>query len=357
MVAPLYERVPPIRYGGTERVVYYLVEELVRRGHDVTLFASGDSETSANLVKVCPESLNCSNRLADPMAFHFLQLGLVFKDADEFDLIHSHCDFRALPFAPLTDVPTVSTSHNRLDSPEAHALITAYPESTITVLSRSQGQQLPAGRCLGVTYNGIPVDEFAFHPKPGDYVAFVGRLSPEKGPLEAIEVAEQTGISLKIAARINEWEREYFETQLRPRIQPPLIEFIGELNEQEKRKFLGNAKALLFPICWPEPFGLAVVEAMATGTPVLAFPRGAVPELVADGKVGFLCHDAQDMVERLSQIDRIDRHACRDWVAQNFSVPAMVDRYEAAYRQAIDLAARHAAGASSKPRPGKRRRA
>ena len=333
VVAPLYERIPPARYGGTERVVSYLVEELVRRGHDVTLFATSDSETSAKLVGICPEGLNGAPRLADPLAFHFLQLGLVFQRTHDFDLIHSHCDFRAVPFASLITVPLVSTSHNRLDSPEAHALITTYPESIISVLSVSQKRQLPAGRCLGVTYNGIPVDEFPFEPSPGQYLAFVGRMSPEKGPLEAIEVAEQSGIPLKLAGRINQWEREYFDTYLRPRIRPPFIEFVGELAEQEKRDFLGQAKALLFPIQWPEPFGLTVVEAMATGTPVLAFPNGAMPEIVTPGVSGFLCPDVDAMVRRVNDLDQLNRQACRDWVAQNFSVRAMVDRYEAVYQQ------------------------
>ncbi|HUX86921.1 MAG TPA: glycosyltransferase family 4 protein [Chloroflexota bacterium] len=349
MVAPLYERIPPARYGGTERVVSYLVEELVRRGHDVTLFATGDSKTAAKLIGICPEGLNAAARLADPVAYHFLQLGLVFQRAGEFDLIHSHCDFRALPFASFTSVPLLSTSHNRLDSPEAHALVATYPQSMISVLSESQRRQLPVGRCIGVTYNGIPVDEFHFEPTSGEYLAFVGRLSPEKGPLDAIEVAEQSGIPLKLAGRINHWEREYFETQLRPRIRPPLIEFIGELDEQEKRDFLGRAKALLFPIKWPEPFGLTLVEAMATGTPVLAFPHGAVPELVKPGVSGYLCPDADAMVQRVNDLDRLDRQACRDWVAQHFSVQAMVDRYETIYQQVAISRVSKVTGACAPP--------
>src|SRR5579884_1357278 len=216
MVAPLYASVPPARYGGTERVIASLTDELVRRGHDVTLFASGDSQTNAQLAVVCPNALGLSGRLGDPVAYHILQLGMVYDRARDFDLIHSHCDFRAFPFARYSTTPTLSTNHNRLDTPENHALLTAYPDSAVTVLSESHRRQLTAGRCVGVAYNGIPVDTFPFYSTPGDYLAFVGRLSPEKGPLDAIEVAERTGIPLKMAARINPWERDYFERQIRP---------------------------------------------------------------------------------------------------------------------------------------------
>ena len=336
LLAPLYERVPPATYGGTERVIANLADELVRRGHDVTLFATGDSQTRARLVPVCPSPLCREERLTDPQAYHVLQLGLAYARAGEFDLIHSHCDFRALPFAALTRTPTLSTNHNRLDAPENRALLRAYPDALVTVLSESHRQQLIGGRCLGITYNGIAVSEFPFSEQAGDYLAFVGRLSPEKGPLDAIQVAERTGIPLKMAARINPWERDYFERQVRPRLRPPLVEFIGEIGEREKRQFVAGALALLCPLRWPEPFGLVIIEALATGTPVLAYPCGAAPELICDGVNGFLCTSAADMARRAEEVaSLIDRHTCRRWVKDRFSVKAMVDRYEEVYRTAL----------------------
>lgn len=333
MIAPLYESVPPARYGGTERVVANLTDELVRRGYDVTLFAAGSSRTSARLVPVCPVALGELGRLTDPVAYHVLQLGLVFRLAHQFDLIHSHCDFRAFPFGALSATPTLSTNHNRLDSPEYQALLRAYPDAAITVLSQSHRRQLTGGRCVGVTYNGIPVEEFPFVSTPGRYLAFVGRLSPVKGPLDAILVAERTGIPLKIAARINQWERDYVESVIRPRLRAPLIEYVGELDEVEKRQLLGGALAVLCPVRWPEPFGLVVIEAMATGTPVLAYRSGAIPELLVDGVTGFLCHDVDDLARRVADVPRLDRAACRRWVAARFSVSTMVDAYERAYRK------------------------
>lgn len=335
MAAPLYESVPPTGYGGTERVVSYLTDELVRRGHEVTLFASGDSQTTARLIAVCPEALRRMDRLTDPVAYHVLQMGLVFERARQFDLVHSHCDFRAFPFAHLSTIATVSTCHNRLDSPELRAFTRAYPDANVTVLSQSHRRQLVGARCVGVTYNGVPVDEFPFAAQPGSYLAFVGRLSPEKGPLEAIEVAERTGIPLKIAAKVNEWERDYFETQIRPRLTPTLVEYVGELGEAEKRNFLCGARALLFPIHWPEPFGLAMIEAMATGTPVLALASGAVPEIVANGTTGYVCRDVSEMAARVRSIEQISRIACRNWVLQKFSTKAMADRYEVVYRKIV----------------------
>lgn len=335
MVAPLYESVPPAGYGGTERVVSSLTEELVRRGHDVTLFASGDSRTSGRLVAICPSALNVGRRLADPVAYHVLELAAVYERAGGFDLIHSHCDFRAFPFARLTPTPTLSTNHNCLDSPENQAMLRAYPDATVTALSDSHRRQLVAGRCVGIAHNGIPVESFPFNATPGSYLAFVGRLSPEKGPLDAIDVAERTGIPLKIAAKINDWEREYVDTVVRPKMQPPLIEYVGELNEADKRQLLAGALAALCPLHWPEPFGLVIIEAMATGTPVLVYPLGAAPELVLDGVTGFHCTDVATMADRVAQVTTLDRIACRQWTETEFSVHAMVDAYERAYQNVI----------------------
>ncbi len=335
MVAPLYESVPPVGYGGTERVVSHLTEELVRRGHDVTLFASGDSRTAARLVPVCPTALRGGPRLQDPVAYHVLQLGTVYQRASEFDLVHSHCDFRAFPFARLTSTPTLSTNHNSLDSPENQAMLRAYPDAPVTALSESHRRQLTAGRCVAIAYNGIPVEDFPFSATPGTYLAFVGRLSPEKGPLDAIEVAERTGIPLKVAAKVNDWERDYVEAELLPRMYPPLVEYLGELNESDKRQLLAGAMAVLCPLRWPEPFGLVIAEAMATGTPVLAYPSGAAPELVVDGVTGFLCPDVDALCDRVNRVATLDRTACRQHVQTRFSVQAMTDAYERAYQWTI----------------------
>lgn len=337
MLAPLYEAIPPRRYGGTERVVSYLTDELVRRGHDVTLFASALSRTRARLVEVCPEPLYDLERPADPVAYHVLQLGLVIKRSTEFDLVHSHCDYRLVPFAQYLACPALSTSHNRLDSPEARATAAAYPGFLATALSRSHQQQLDGPRWMGVCPNGVPVDEFGYRGEPGAYLAFLGRMSPEKGPVAAIEVAKRTGLPLRIGAKVNPWEREYFEAEIRPRLDPPFIEYVGELGEDAKRAFLRDARALLFPISWSEPFGMVMIEAMASGTPVLAFPRGAAPEIVRNGKTGFLCRDVDDMVAKVARVSEIDRACCRSHVDEHFSVRAMVDAYLRAYARAVDV--------------------
>ncbi|HEX5415270.1 MAG TPA: glycosyltransferase family 4 protein [Chloroflexota bacterium] len=335
MLAPLYESVPPTQYGGTERVVYYLVEELVARGHDVTLFASGGSRTSARLIEASPRPVELMPRLTDAIGFHLLQLGMAFDRADEFDVIHSHCDFRAFPFGRLTSVPVLNTCHNRLDSPELQALARAYPEAAVTALSRNQQRQLPAARWLGVCHNGIPVDKFPFAANPGNYLAFVGRVSPEKGPVAAIEAARQVGMPLKIAAKINCWEEDYFEAEIKSRLDPPEVEFVGQLDELTKREFLAGAAALLFPISWPEPFGMVMIEAMASGTPVLAYPVGSVPEVVDPGITGFLCRDVDELAARVDDAINLDRAACRAQVATRFSASAMADAYEAAYRRLL----------------------
>lgn len=335
MLAPLYESVPPTQYGGTERVVYYLLEELVARGHDVTLFASGGTRTSARLVEVCPKPLELMARLTDPMGYHLLQLGMAFERAGDFDLIHSHCDFRAFPFSRLTSVPVLNTCHNRLDSPELQALARAYPEAAVTALSRNHQRQLPGARWMGVCHNGIPVEKFPFSPRHGEYLAFVGRLSPEKGPVAAIEAARRFGLPLKIAAKINCWEKSYFETEIKPRLDPPNVEFVGQLDENAKREFLAGASALLFPISWPEPFGMVMIEAMAAGTPVLAYPVGSAPEVVDPGVTGYLCRDVDELASRIADATVLDRAACRARAAERFSSSVMADAYETAYRRLL----------------------
>lgn len=339
-VAPLYESVPPKLYGGTERIVHYLTEELVRRGHEVTLYASGDSMTAARLRAVCPEALRLNPPNQDPVAYHVLQLGAVLAEADEYDVIHAHTDFRALPFGNLTSTPVVSTNHNRLDSPEAIALSRAYPNANLTSLSHSHRRPLPWANFVATVHNAVPVERFTFSSRSGQYLAFLGRLSPEKGPAEAIAVAKRAGIPLKIAAKINDWERDYYENVLLPEMEHPHIEYLGELNQQEKIDLLSDAYALLFPVNWPEPFGLAMIEAMACGTPVLAYPHGAVPEVLAEGVTGYLCRSQDEMVDRVADVVDLDRLACRTHVETRFSIGRMVDGYEEAYRRVIAAARR-----------------
>jgi glycosyltransferase involved in cell wall biosynthesis len=232
-----------------------------------------------------------------------------------------------------------------LDVEEDLDLIRRYPSSAMSAISESQRRQLPAARWVGTCYNGIPVSDFPFSPAPGDYLAFVGRLSPEKGPLEAINVAERTGIPLKIAAKVNPWESDYFESVIRPHLRSPLIEYLGELNELDKRHFLADAVALLFPICWPEPFGMVLIEAMATGTPVLALAAGAVPEVVDEGVTGYIGRNVDDLIRHVGDVVKLDRGKCRDRVATRFSTKAMTDSYEAVYSRLINVEHKQVTGA------------
>ncbi|MBI2941766.1 MAG: glycosyltransferase family 4 protein [Chloroflexi bacterium] len=338
-VPPLYERVPPRAYGGTERVVHFLVEELVRRGHEVTLFGTGDAITAARLISVCPHPIQFDHALVDPTAYNVLQLGMVYDRADEFDVIHSHAELRALPFARFVATPTVSTSHNRLDAPETQALAAAYPEALLTAISRDQRSRLPGARWLRTIHNGIPVEQFGFRPRPGGYLAFVGRMSPEKGPAEAIEIARRTGYPLLMAAKVNAYERDYFEQVIRPLLDAtPHVEYLGELSDADKTGLLAGAVALLFPINWPEPFGLVMIEAMACGTPVVARANGAVSEIVLDGVTGFIYQTLDEAVARCADVVSLDRAACRRRVESCFSAAVMADGYEAAYHKAVTLA-------------------
>jgi glycosyltransferase involved in cell wall biosynthesis len=280
-------------------------------------------------------ALNRVPAVTDPIAYHVLELGMVLEQAETFDLIHSHCDFRALPFAELCPVPILTTNHNRLDAPENVDFATRYPNAPLTALSKSQLRQLPRAYWLGICYNGVPVETYPYRDAPGDYLAFVGRLSPEKGPDVAISIAERTGVPLKLAGKINPWERDYFDSVIRPRLIGPLVEYVGELDETGKRDFLANALALLFPIDWPEPFGMVMIEAMAAGTPVLSFPRGAAPEVVDDGVTGVLCRDVESMAECIKSIETIDRASCRARVRQLFSDRTMTDAYEACYNRLL----------------------
>ncbi len=338
-VAPLYERVPPQLYGGTERVVAYLTEELVHRGHDVTLFATGDSVTSARLVAAVPRALRFDPSAAEPLAPHVVQLGQVFERAAEFDLIHCHVDYVAFPFTRLVATPTVHTLHGRLDLPWLAPLFAYFRGVPVVSISDAQRQPLRNLdlRWAATVHHGVPLARYPFSPRGGSYFAFLGRISPEKRVDRAIAVARRIGIPLRIAAKVDAADCAYFEREIRPLLDDPLIDFVGEIGDDEKPAFLGGARALLFPIDWPEPFGLAIIEALACGTPVITRPCGAVPEIMVDGVTGFVADTLDDLVEAAKRVDTIDRADCRRHVEARFSVRRMADDYERVYRRLAAL--------------------
>ncbi len=333
MVAPLIEAVPPLLYGGTERVVSTLTEELVRRGHAVTLFASGDSRTAARLVPCAARALRLDDALKDAVACTLIALDMVYEHANAFDVIHNHCDYLAFPFARRSDTPTVTTMHGRLDLAEVRRLNARFPEQRRVSISDAQRQALPDANWFATVYNGIDIGNYHFRPDPGDYLVFLGRISPEKRPDRAIEIARDTGMRLVIAAKVDPEDRDYYDHAIAPLIDAhTLIEFIGEVDERGKDELLGGAYAYLFPIDWPEPFGLTMVEAMATGTPVVAYRAGSVDEVVVDGVTGFISETVHGMVEAVGRIGDIDRRACRAHVEEHFSAATMADGYERVYR-------------------------
>jgi glycosyltransferase involved in cell wall biosynthesis len=338
-VAPLYESVPPQLYGGTERVVSYLTEELVRLGHNVTLFASGDSVTQARLEASCSRALRLDLRCCDTLAPHMRMLSQVYQRAQEFDLIHCHTDYLGLPLTRTTTIPTIITLHGRLDIPEIIPLYNDYPEVRLVSISNAQRIPLAHPNWVATVYHGLPPDLHSFHPRGGSYLLFLGRISCEKRPDSAIRVACRAGVPLRIAAKIDRVDREYFETTIRPLLNHPLIEFLGEVNEQQKQILLGNALALLFPIDWPEPFGLVMLEALASGTPVIARSRGSVPEVLCDGVTGLLCESEDEMVEAVHRVAALDRATCRREFEQRFTVQIMVQNYLKVYEAALNARA------------------
>ncbi len=338
MVAPLIESVPPQRYGGTERVVSVLTEELVRRGHDVTLFASRDSRTHARLVDCASRGLRLDRVVHDVVGYTLVELDQVYARAAEFDLIHNHTDYLAFPFARYSQTPTVSTTHGRLDLAEISRIYRHFADTPLVAISEHQRSTLPGANWLATIYNGIDLSAFHFRPTPGDYLVFLGRLSPEKRVDRAIEIARDVGMRLLIAAKIDPAEADFYRHAVAPLINSSsLVEYVGEINEGEKDELLGGAFAYLFPIDWPEPFGLTMVESMATGTPVLAYRSGSVPEVVVDGVTGFVRSTIHDMVDAVPRIASIDRRACREHVERKFSASGMAEKYERAYRALLGL--------------------
>lgn len=342
-IAPLFEPVPPEGYGGTQRVVYNLTEELVKRGHQVTLFASGDSKTSAKLIPICSRALR-KDKWVKPEVFNIPLLDKVFSQRDKFDLIHSHIFTAIMPLNKLlSDVPPiVSTLHGRLNLPE-YRMIPKYSDNISYVsISNSQRKNLPDLNYVDTVYNGIEVSKFEFNKKPKDYFIFLGRISPEKGINYALELAERAKIKLLIAAKVDPFDLAYYKKQVKPKItNNKLIQFVGEVGHREKVALLKNAKALINPINWEEPFGLTMIEAMACGTPVIAPRRASVPEIVVDNKTGFIVSPdptkiVSEMQQVLEKIDQIDRRACRVHVEKNFTAKKMADGYEKVYQKVLE---------------------
>jgi glycosyltransferase involved in cell wall biosynthesis len=337
-IAPLHERVPPKLYGGTERVVHTLCEELVGLGHDVTLFASRDSLTSARLVPMVETGTRLGGA-RDPIALHIAMLEEVFQHADEFDVIHSHIDVLAFAFARASTTPTVSTMHGRLDFPEHARVLSRFRD--LRLISISERQRVPVTSLgmnwAGTVHNGITLEHFPFSATPADppYLAFLGRISPEKGPHHAIEIARRCGLPLKIAAKIDPADAPWARQHFLPLLDTPGVEFLDEVDEAAKAELLGGATALLFPIDWPEPFGIVLVESMACGTPVVALRGGSVEEVLADGVTGYVCSSLDEMVDAVHRVGQLERTACRRRVEERFSGPVMAASYERLYRQVL----------------------
>jgi glycosyltransferase involved in cell wall biosynthesis len=332
-VAPLFESVPPRYYGGTERVVSYLTEELVRQGHDVTLFASGDSVTEAKLVAVCPRALRLDRSCVDPLAYQTLLLEKVFAEAETFDMIHFHTDYLHFPLSRRTAIPQVTTLHGRLDLPDLVPLYREFADMPLVSISNVQRRPLPWANWKATVYHGLPDHLYAFREVPDDYLAFLGRISPEKRVDRAIEIAGRVGMRLRIAAKVDRVDREYFESVIRPLLHNPLVEFLGEIGENEKAEFLGGARALLCPIDWPEPFGLVMIEAMACGTPVIAFRDGSVPELIEDGVNGFVVENMDQAVEAVGRLATLSRRECRESFVRRFRAERMAREYVSRYER------------------------
>jgi glycosyltransferase involved in cell wall biosynthesis len=334
-VAPLYESVPPRAYGGTERVVSYLTEALVEAGHDVTLFASGDSITSANLVPLVPQGLRLDPQRRDAVVWHTILMQAVLNESRAFDVIHFHTDVLQLPLGRHCRTPCVSTAHGRLDLPDLKSLFRCFPKHPMVSISDSQRAPLPWVNWRATVHHGLPLGLYRFHPRPQGYFAFVGRISPEKRADRAIEIAKACGVPLRIAAKVDPADRRYFHTVIEPLLAHPLVTFLGEVDDSAKDELLGNAAALLMPIDWPEPFGLVMIEALACGTPVIAWRHGSVPELIEHGVTGYVVDNMDHAVEAARNVWRIDRRRCREVFEQRFSARVMARRYLDVYRELV----------------------
>jgi glycosyltransferase involved in cell wall biosynthesis len=331
-IAPLYESVPPKLYGGTERVVAYLTDELVNLGYDVTLFASGDSVSKANLVPITPHALRL-HECTDSLAWHIVQLGQVLERAHEFDLLHFHTDYLHFPYTQGKNIATLTTLHGRLDLPELKPVYQQFCDLPVTSISNAQRIPLPMARWIGTVYHGLPLDLYKPGKGDGNYVAFLGRVSPEKRLDRAIEIARLANMNIRIAAKIDKADQPYYEKKIRKLLRQPHVEFLGEIGEEEKEEFLGNATALLFPIDWPEPFGMVMIESLGCGTPVVAYNCGSVPEVITHGKTGFIVETIPQAVKALNNIRGISREECRMVFEHRFSATAMAKNYVRLYEK------------------------
>jgi glycosyltransferase involved in cell wall biosynthesis len=335
-IAPLWERVPPFRYGGIELVVSLLCDELVRRGHEVTLFASGDSITTANLQSVHEKALRLDKNIKEPGVYEQMMLPKIYQQADNFDIIHSHVGCAALPFTSFVKTPTVHTTHG-IFTPDNEKIFRQFAWEPYISISEAQREPRLGLNYIHTVYNGIDTSVYDFQPEPdpSPYLAFVGRLSPEKGPEGAIKIAKAVGMSLKMAGKIDVVDREYYDEKLAHLIDGEQIQYLGEVSHEDKVKLLAGARVTLFPITWREPFGLVMIESMGTGTPVVGMAMGSVPEVIDHGKTGFVCHTLEKMIEAVPEAMKLSRKACRDYVVEQFSVKSMVNEYEKAYQIAL----------------------
>ncbi|MFZ2886905.1 MAG: glycosyltransferase family 4 protein [Minisyncoccia bacterium] len=335
-IAPIVERVPPKKYGGTERMVHALTEELVRRGHEVTLFASGDSETSAKLEAVYPRSLR-EAKIKDMYGTNtwtLLNLGLAYEMQDEFDIIHDHLSPLSIPTANMATTPVVMTMHGPFTA-DNRALFQTLRTPYVVTISESQMYSLPNLNHMGTVYNGLPMEQYPFGEKVGDYLLYVGRIAQEKGVHVAIEVAQFLDLPLILAAKVDRYDLAYFREQIEPHLSDR-IQWIGEVDEDERNKLMAGARCFLHPAQWREPFGLALIEALACGCPVVAFDKGSIPEIVETGVTGYVVHDTETMIEAVQNIGAIDRKKCREHALKNFSASKMTDGYEAVYKKILE---------------------
>jgi len=334
-IAPLTEAVPPRLYGGTERIVAYICDELVELGHDVTLFASGDSISRARIESMCPKALRLDPSVRDHLAPNIFMLETIARRADEFDFVHLHVDYLSYPFLRRVAVPNLTTLHGRLDLPELQPLYQLFDDVPVVSISDSQREPLPQANYVATVYHGIPEDSLLPDTGAGGYLGFLGRISPEKAPDAAIRIAALAGMKLKIAAKVDRVDEEYFHDRIEPLLDQPHVEFIGEISDRDKNEFLGNAAGLLFPIAWREPFGLVMIEAMACGTPVIAMRCGSVPEVIDDGLTGFVVDSEEEAAAAARRLAELDRAKIRRTFGRRFTSRRMTEDYLRIYRGLI----------------------
>ena len=334
-VAPLFESVPPKGYGGTERVVAYLTDALIELGHEVTLFASGDSLTKAKLIPCCEKALRADSSCIDSIALHIVQLQEVFERVQDFDIVHFHTDYLHFPFTHYKIFPHITTLHGKLSIAELQPLYNKFSSQPVISISYSQRFPLPQAQWAGNIYHGLPLDIYSEGDGQGGYAAFIGRISPEKRVDRAIAIAMAAGKKLKIAAKVDQNDKVYFEREIKHLLDNPLVEFLGEIGEDEKEQLLRNAECLLFPIDWPEPFGMVMIEAMACGTPVIAFENGSVPEIIDDGVTGYIVNSILEGIEKLKAVSYLSRKHIRRVFELRFSASRMAEDYLAAYEEQI----------------------